>query len=174
MDGRLQRIEPARRGRLALPGETGSKGERRSYAGKPTSVPTDPKRQEIGKRSHPLCRVSGETEGKGPFVCHGKLLNLRHGSNRTRHSYYRDMRLVHQHFSCDPAGITESQFRNYILHVKNVKQWKPKTIRQTAASAKIFFLEMIGHEDWKVFSQIKTKDHDELPLVLTRPASHAS
>lgn len=103
-----------------------------------------------------------------------KLLNLRHDSNRTRHSYYRDMRLVHQHFSCDPAGITESQFRNYILHVKNVKQWKPKTIRQTAASAKIFFLEMIGHEDWKVFSQIKTKDHDELPLVLTRPASHAS
>jgi len=63
---------------------------------------------------------------------------------------------------------------DYILHVKNVKQWKPKTIRQTAASAKIFFLEMIGHEDWKVFSQVKTKDQDELPLVLTRPASHAS
>lgn len=97
-----------------------------------------------------------------------KLLNLRHDSNRTRHSYYRDMRLVHQHFGCDPAGITESQFRDYILHVKNVKQWKPKTIRQTAASAKIFFFEMLGHEDWKVFTQIKTKDHDELPAVLTR------
>jgi integrase/recombinase XerD len=97
-----------------------------------------------------------------------KLLNLRHDSNRTRHSYYRDMRLVHEHFACDPALLTESQFRDYILHVKTVKGWKPKTIRQTAASAKIFFIEMLGHEDWKVFSQIKTKDHDELPVVLTR------
>ena len=64
VDGRQQRIEPARRGRLALPGETGSKGGRRSYAGKPPSVPTEPKRQEIGKRSHSLCLVSGETAGK--------------------------------------------------------------------------------------------------------------
>jgi site-specific recombinase XerD len=96
-----------------------------------------------------------------------KLLNLRHDSNRTRHTYYRDMRLVHEHFGCDPSVITESQFRDYILHVKNVKRWKPKTIRQTAASAKIFFIEMLGHKKWKVFSQIKTKDHNELPAVLS-------
>jgi len=96
------------------------------------------------------------------------LLNLRHDNNRTRHSYYRVMRLVHEHFGCDPALITESQFRDYVLYVKNVKKWKPKTIRQTAASAKIFFLEMMEHGDWKVFSQIKTKDHDELPDILTR------
>jgi integrase/recombinase XerD len=97
-----------------------------------------------------------------------KLLNLRHDSSRTRHSYYRDMRLVHQHFACDPALISEHQFRDYILHVKNVKRWKPRTIRQTAASAKIFYLEMLERDDWRVFSQIKAKDHDELPLVLTR------
>ncbi len=97
-----------------------------------------------------------------------KLLNLRHNCNRTRHAYYRDMRLLHEHLACDPAQITEHQFRDYILHVKNVKRWKPKTIRQTAAAARIFFLEMLGHEEWKVFSQIKTKDHDELPVVLTR------
>ena len=36
-----------------------------------------------------------------------KLLNLRYDSNRTRHSYYRDMRLVHEHFGCDPALITD-------------------------------------------------------------------
>ena len=28
---------------------------------------------------------------------------------------------------------------------------------------------MLGREDWKVFGQIRTKDHDELPVVLTRP-----
>lgn len=97
-----------------------------------------------------------------------KLLNLRHDCNRTRHSYYRDMRLVHEHFGKDPALIAEAEFRDYILHVRNVKLWKPKTIRQTAASAKIFFVEMLEHSDWKVFSQIKTRDHDELPAVLTR------
>jgi len=97
-----------------------------------------------------------------------KLLNLRHDSNRTRHSYYRDLRLLHEHFGKDPVLVSENEFRDYILHVKNVKAWKPKTIRQTAASAKIFFLEQLGHTDWKVFSQIKTKDHDELPAVLTR------
>jgi integrase/recombinase XerD len=96
------------------------------------------------------------------------LLALRHDSDRTCHSYYRDMRLVHEHFGCDPATLTEDQFRDYVLHVKTVKQWKPKTIRQTAASSRIFFIEMLEHEDWKVFSQIKTKDHDDLPAVLTR------
>ncbi len=102
-----------------------------------------------------------------------KLLNLRNDNNRTRHSYYRDMRLVHEHFNCDPAELSEDLFRDYILFVKTKKLWKPKTIRQTAASAKVFFVEMLEHEDWKVFSQIKTKDHDELPEVISREEVHA-
>jgi site-specific recombinase XerD len=97
-----------------------------------------------------------------------QLLGLRFHTARTRHSYYRQMRLVHQFCQTDPAAITEGQFRDYILHVKTKKLWKPKTIRQAAAAARLFFVEMCGHEDWKVFSQIRTKDHDELPAVLTR------
>jgi site-specific recombinase XerD len=97
-----------------------------------------------------------------------QLLTLRFDAERTRHSYYRDMRLVHEHHGCDPARITEEEFRDYILFVKTRKNWKPKTIRQTAASAKLFFVELLGCKEWKVFSQIKTKDHDELPAVLTR------
>ena len=97
-----------------------------------------------------------------------KLLTLRHDANRTRHSYYRDMRLLHDYFRCDPATLSESQVRDYFLYVKTEKGWKSKTIRQSVASAKIFFVELHSHEDWKVFSQIKTKDHDELPAVLTR------
>jgi len=99
---------------------------------------------------------------------YAKRLNLRHDAVRTCHSYYRDMRLVHEHFDCDPATLCEQQLRDYFLYVKTVKGWKPKTIRQTVASAKVFFIEMLGHDDWKVFSQVKTKDHDLLPAVLTR------
>jgi len=99
---------------------------------------------------------------------YAKRLALRTDAVRTRLSYYRDMRLVHEHFGCDPAGLSEDQFRDYILHVKTVKGWRPKTIRQTVASARVFFLDMLGRHDWTVFSQIKTPDHDELPAVLTR------
>ncbi len=97
-----------------------------------------------------------------------KRLALRSDANRTCYAYYRDMRLIHEHCACDPELISEDQLRDYILHVKTVKGWRPKTIRQTVASARHFFVEMLGHHDWTVFSQIKTKDHDELPAVLTR------
>ena len=97
-----------------------------------------------------------------------EFLALRFDTSRTRHSYYRQMRLVHQFCACDPANITEELYRNYILHVKTKKLWKPKTIRQAAAAARLFFIEMLGHGEWKVFSQIRTKDHEELPAVLTR------
>jgi len=95
-------------------------------------------------------------------------LALRTDAVRTRQSYYRDIRLLHEHFGCDPGGITETQFRDYILHAKTVKGWRPKTIRRMVASARVFFLDMLGRHDWTVFSQIKIKDHDELPAVLTR------
>lgn len=99
---------------------------------------------------------------------YAELLALRHDSPRTRQSYYRAMRLVHEHFQADPATLGEDQLRDYILHVKTRKAWKPKTIRQTMACARLFFVGMLEHEEWKVFSQVRTRDHDDLPAVLTR------
>jgi integrase/recombinase XerD len=96
------------------------------------------------------------------------FLALRFDAPRTRHSYYRQMRLVHEFCEADPASITEARLRDYFLHVKTVKHWKPKTIRQAAAAAKLFFIEFMEHEEWKVFSQIRTKDEESLPAVLTR------
>ena len=97
-----------------------------------------------------------------------QLLALRFDMIRTRHSWYRAMRLLHEFFGCDPAALTEDQLRDYILHVKTRKQWKPKTVRQTAAAARLFFVELLEREEWKVFSQIRAKDHHELPAALTR------
>ena len=97
-----------------------------------------------------------------------EFLALRYDISKTRHSYYRDLRLIQEHHDGDPADFTEEQVRNYFLFVKTVKEWQPKTIRQSAASARLFFVEMLGHDDWEVFSQIRTKDHEELPEVLTR------
>ncbi|MBP7949286.1 MAG: tyrosine-type recombinase/integrase [Verrucomicrobiales bacterium] len=99
-----------------------------------------------------------------------EFLALRFNTPRTRHSYYRQMRLVHEFCQCDPAAIREERLRDYLLHVKTIKHRQPKTIRQAAAAAKLFFVELLEHEEWKIFSQIRAKDEASLPAVLTRGA----
>jgi integrase len=99
---------------------------------------------------------------------YAQLLALRYDQPRTRHSYYRQLRLLADHFQGDPAVLAEGQVRDYFLHVKTIKRWKPKTIRQAAACARLFFVELLGHQDWTVFSQIRARDQDRLPAVMTR------
>ena len=103
---------------------------------------------------------------------YARHLALRHDCIRTRHSYYRQLRLIQEHFGCDPATLAEEQLRDYFLHVKTVKNWKPQTIRQALACAKAFFVEMLGLPQWPLFTQIRTRDHDSLPAVLTREQVH--
>jgi hypothetical protein len=74
-------------------------------------------------------------------------LALHFDAPRTRLSYYRQLRLIHEHSQCDPADMTEEMLRDYFLQVKTVKRWKPKTIRQSAAAAKLFFVGMSGHSN---------------------------
>ena len=97
-----------------------------------------------------------------------RFLGLRYERARTRHAYYRDMRLLHEHFGSDPGELDEGQVRDYFLHVKLSKGWRPKTIRQSAASARLFYLEMLGRDEWSVFSQIRARDEERLPAVLSR------
>ncbi len=96
------------------------------------------------------------------------LLALRYDANRTRHAYYRQLRLIQEHLRCDPASITEAQLRDYFLFVKLKKRWQPKSIRQAAAAARLFFIDLLECPKWTLFSQIRTRDHDRLPAVLTR------
>ena len=96
------------------------------------------------------------------------LLALSYDANRTRHAYYRHIRLLHAHFATDPASLSEAQLREYFLFVKLRKQWKPKTLRQTVAATRLFFVDLLLHRHWTLFSQIRARDHDTLPTVLTR------
>ena len=96
------------------------------------------------------------------------FLALKYDVDTTCHSYYRDLRLISEFCEGDPALADEELLRRYFIFVKSVKCWAPKTIRQSVAASKLFFVEMLGRVEWKVFSQIKTKDHDVLPAVLTR------
>ncbi len=109
-------------------------------------------------------------ESMGRFA---QALALRYDANRTRHSYYRQLRLLHEHFAQDPALLTETHLRDYFLFVKLQKHWKPKSIRLALAAIQQFFVGLLGHADWRIFRQIRTKDHDVLPPVLTRSEVHA-
>jgi len=97
-----------------------------------------------------------------------RVLALRYDSVRTRHSYYRHLRLLSEHFAGDPVLVTEEQLRDYLLHVKTVRRWQPKTVRQALATAQVFFCQQLGLARWRLFDQVKAKDHDTLPPVLTR------
>lgn len=98
-----------------------------------------------------------------------QFLALRYDSLRTRHSYYRQLRLLGEHFQgADPALVTEEMLRDYLLHMKTVRRWQPKSMRQALATARAFFTDMLGRGRWRVFDEVKTKDHDTLPPVLTR------
>jgi integrase/recombinase XerD len=99
-------------------------------------------------------------------------LALRYDANRTRHAYYRQLRLLQEHLHCDPAAINQEQLRDYFLFVKFKKHWRPKTIRQAVAATRMFFVDLVGHADWTVFWQVRTRDHDTLPAVLTRQQVH--
>ena len=86
-----------------------------------------------------------------------QLPALRFDMVRTRHAWYRDLRLLREHCQADPAVLPGEHLRDCILHVKTVKHWKPKTIRQTTAAARLFFVDLMERGEWKVFSQIRTK-----------------
>lgn len=134
-----------------------------------------------GKR--PIVRTCAKRELANPVDYHhrygsmaryAKLLALRYDCNRTRHAYYRQLRLLMEHSDCDPALLGQEEVRDYLLFLKLDKQWKPQSMRQAVACLRLFFHEMLGIQpQWEVFSQIRTRDHDNLPAVLTHSEVHA-
>jgi integrase/recombinase XerD len=138
-------------------------------AGKPTPPPTASPIRTTGREYVNPVDYQHPFDSMAQFA---KALALRYDANRTRHAYYRQLRLLHEHFACDPALLTESQLRDYFLFIKLKKQWKPKSIRQSVAATRMFFVDLLGCAKWTVFWQIRTKDHDTLPAVLTRQQVH--
>ena len=84
---------------------------------------------------------------------------------RTVQSYYRQMRLVCDHFGRDPKRLSQKSIRSYILHLKEGKGWSPSTIRQGIAACRMFFCEMLGKE-WKLWDVVTVRDKKRLPVVL--------
>lgn len=103
---------------------------------------------------------------------YAQFLALRHSCTRTRHAYYRQLRLLQEHFLCDPKLLSEDQMREYLLFLKLEKGWKPNSIRQGVACFRAFFHDLLHVGPWEVFSQVRTRDLETLPVVLSRAQIH--
>ncbi len=78
------------------------------------------------------------------------------------------VRILAQWAGEDPAVIGEERVREFFLHLVNERGYASKSVRQARAGLSSFFGEMLGHSEWRVFEQVKTKDRERLPEVLDR------
>jgi len=69
------------------------------------------------------------------FAEHLELLDFR---QTTAANGYRALRLVSEHFARDPEKLSEEDLRTYIVYVRSVRGWVPKSCRQhLAAGARV-------------------------------------
>jgi integrase/recombinase XerD len=94
-----------------------------------------------------------------------EYLELQDFRQTTCANYYRALRLLSEHFDCDPASLSEQQVRSYFVHVRSVLHWAPKSCRQHLAALKHFFRGMLG-QAFESLDQIKARDREVLPTVL--------
>jgi integrase len=99
------------------------------------------------------------------FTGHVQLKGL---SARTVESYLCMLRPLTAWGRGDPAELTEEHVRDYFLYLVRERKYAPPTLRQARASLGCFYLELLGRTDWKVFSHVKAKDRERLPVVLSR------
>lgn len=93
-------------------------------------------------------------------------LQLKDVSESTMRSYYRGIRLVFEHFGQNPKYLSQKKIRSYIVHVKESKGWSASTIRQSIASCRMFYRDMLG-KHWRLWGIVEVRDKKRLPTVLT-------
>jgi integrase/recombinase XerD len=91
---------------------------------------------------------------------------LKDKSLRTAQAYYRQIRLVADHFKADPKYLSQKQIRGYIVFLRDGKKWAASTIRQSVACMSMFYTDMLGKK-WDLWRVVKCRDKKTLPVVLT-------
>ena len=99
---------------------------------------------------------------------YAQLLALRYDQGRTRHAYYRQLRLLADHFDRDPATLTEDRLRAYFLWLGQEKQFGGSAMKLARCALRCFFRECLRIEGWTVFEEVRCAPPQTLPLVLAR------
>ena len=98
-------------------------------------------------------------------------LQLSGKGDRTQESYIRMLRKFTKFLKIEPNSATESDLRNYLLHIKNQRQWSNGTINVAYCSLKFFFSKTCPR-DWPTLKKLKvqTEPRRRLPMSRSRIA----
>jgi site-specific recombinase XerD len=93
-------------------------------------------------------------------------LQLAGMSEGTQTAYLRVVKQLAAHFRKPPDQITEQELREYLLYLKNERQYKPSSLK-IAASGIIFFYSRTVPRDWQTLRNIRFPRPNTLPAVLS-------
>lgn len=93
-------------------------------------------------------------------------LQLNGRGERTQESYIRMLRKFTEFLKREPDSATEDDLRNYLLYIKNQRQWSNSTINVAYCSLKFFFSKTCPR-DWPTLKKLKVQPELKLPTVLT-------
>ena len=93
-------------------------------------------------------------------------LHLTGKAQRTHDGYIRAVRQLSDFAQCSPDKVTESQVRQFFLHLKKDRKFAYGTLRVALSGVKFFFTHTCKR-DWEVIRMLKLQNINTLPEVLT-------
>ena len=87
-------------------------------------------------------------------------------SPSTQEAYLRTVRQLADHFKTPPDRLSENQLREYLLFLKNVKQFAPATLGLAYCGIK-FFYTRTEPRDWQSLKNLHILKRKALPDVLS-------
>lgn len=113
---------------------------------------------------------SGYFQGKLYQQMHDDL-HLAGLAQRTVNGYLRSVRQLADYCQCSPDQVSEQQLRNWLLYLKNEKEFAYGSLRVAFSGIKFFFTRTCKR-DWETLKQTKLRNVSSLPEVLTRSQVH--
>ena len=98
-------------------------------------------------------------------------LHLGGMSKRTHEGYLRAVRQLADFCKLSPDQITEDQLRKFFLHLKNDKAFASGSLRVAYSGVKFFYTRTCKR-DWETLAQMRIKNVNSLPEVLTIEQVH--
>jgi site-specific recombinase XerD len=93
-------------------------------------------------------------------------MQLRGLSEKTQEAYVGAVRQLAGHYGKSPQHIGDEELRQYFLHLTNVKQLTPSTIRVALYGIKFLFQHTLRKE-WPTLDLVRPRREKKLPVVLS-------
>lgn len=95
-------------------------------------------------------------------------LKLTGKSPRTIETYEKHLQKLESFYSKSPDQINEEELRQYLLHMKDVKQYSEAFFKQAISSFRFFYWNILDKQEWKSLKFIRPQREKRLPDVLSR------